>query len=58
MTFNEFKSIIEEKFPEVTPQQMEQFQLLNQRQHGGMENALSDFISYAKSSMRKKYNAL
>lgn len=29
MTFNEFKSIIEEKFPEVTPQQMEQFQLLD-----------------------------
>lgn len=25
MTFNEFKSIIEEKFPEVTPLQMEQF---------------------------------
>lgn len=38
--------------------QMEQFQLLNLRQHGGMENALSDFISYAKSSLRKKYNAL
>ena len=29
MTFNEFKSILEEKFPEVTPQQMEQFQLLD-----------------------------
>ena len=29
MTFNEFKSIIEEKFPEVTSQQMEQFQLLD-----------------------------
>ena len=38
--------------------QMEQFQLLNLRQHGGMENALDDFISYAKSSMRKKYSAL
>ena len=38
--------------------QMEQFQLLNLRQHGGMENALDDFISYAKSSLRKKYNAL
>ena len=38
--------------------QMEQFHLLNLRQHGGMENALDDFISYAKSSMRKKYSAL
>ena len=38
--------------------QMEQFQLLNLRQHGGMENALDDFISYAKSSIRKKYSAL
>lgn len=38
--------------------QMEQFQLLNLRQHGGMENALDDFISYAKSSMRQKYSAL
>ena len=38
--------------------QMEQFQLLNLRQHDGMENALDDFISYAKSSMRKKYSAL
>ena len=38
--------------------QMEPFQLLNLRQHGGMENALDDFISYAKSSMRKKYSAL
>jgi hypothetical protein len=38
--------------------QMEQFQLLNLRQHGGMENSLDDFISYAKSSMRQKYSAL
>ena len=30
MTFNEFKSIIEEKFPEVTPQQMEQFRLMEE----------------------------
>lgn len=29
MTFNEFKSILEVKFPEVSPQQMEQFQLLD-----------------------------
>lgn len=43
---------------QLTLRQMEQFQLLNLRQHGGMENAFSDFISYAKSSMRKKYNAL
>ena len=30
MTFNEFKTIIEEKFPEVTPQQMEQFRLMDE----------------------------
>ena len=30
MTFNEFKSIIEDKFPEVTPQQMEQFRLMDE----------------------------
>ena len=28
MTFNEFKSIIETSFPEVTPEQMEQFRLM------------------------------
>ena len=29
MTFQEFKTIIEEKFPEVTPQQMEQFRQMD-----------------------------
>lgn len=29
MTFNEFKNIIEEKFPEVTQEQMEQFRLMD-----------------------------
>ena len=29
MTFNEFKAIIAEKFPEVTPQQMEQFEKMD-----------------------------
>jgi hypothetical protein len=29
MTFNEFKNIIEEKFPEVTAEQMEQFRLMD-----------------------------
>ena len=29
MTFNEFKAIINEKFPEVTPQQMEQFEKMD-----------------------------
>lgn len=41
-----------------TLQQMEQFQLLNERQHGGLGNALADFILYAKNSMRQKYNSL
>ena len=30
MTFNEFKNIIEEKFPEVTQEQMEQFRLMDE----------------------------
>jgi 16S rRNA (guanine527-N7)-methyltransferase len=30
MTFNEFKTVIEEKFPEVTPAQMEQFRLMDE----------------------------
>ena len=29
MTFNEFKTIIEDKFPEVTERQMEQFRLMD-----------------------------
>ena len=29
MTFNEFKSIIQEKFPEVTPKQMAQFEQMD-----------------------------
>lgn len=28
MTFNEFKSIIEERFPEINERQMEQFRLM------------------------------
>lgn len=30
MTYNEFKEIIEEKFPEVTPEQMEQFRKMDE----------------------------
>ena len=30
MTFNEFKTVIEERFPEVTPSQMEQFRLMDE----------------------------
>ena len=30
MTFEEFKNIITEKFPEVTAQQMEQFRLMDE----------------------------
>lgn len=30
MTFNEFKTVIEDKFPEVTPGQMEQFRLMDE----------------------------
>ena len=30
MTFNEFRNIIEEKFPEVTAEQMEQFRLMDE----------------------------
>ena len=30
MTYNEFKAIIQEKFPEVTPLQMEQFRKMEE----------------------------
>lgn len=38
-------------------QQTEQFQLQNLRQHGGLGKALNDFVSFAKSHTRLKYQS-